>query len=211
MSRLRIPGGLYAITDESLPANQLFTRTEAILRGGARMLQYRDKQRRDAESRITRATELLALCTRHDALLIMNDDVELARDIGAAGVHIGRDDLSVARTRALLGADAIIGVSCYNDLALAEQAVAQGADYIAFGSFYPSPTKPDAVRAEIDLLVQARQFSVPVVAIGGITLENGPALVAAGANALAVITGVYQANDPLAAATAFSQLFSNPS
>lgn len=207
MSRQLIPKGLYAITDESLPADQLLVKTEAILEGGARMVQYRDKRHQDIEEKTALAKDLLALCARHDALMIVNDDVELARNIGAAGIHLGQDDMPVAEARSLLGADAVIGVSCYGSIALAEQAVAGGADYIAFGSFYPSITKPDAARATIDILARARPFSVPVVAIGGITPENGAALVAAGADALAVITGVYQANDPRAAATAYSRLF----
>jgi len=197
--------GLYAITDETLPLEELFDRTEAILRGGARVLQYRDK--RHAENKQEIAEVLLSLCVDYDALFIINDDVSLARTVGAHGVHLGRDDMTLAAARAELGAGAIIGVSCYNQPTLAQRAVIGGANYIAFGSFFPSPTKPDAVRADIELLHDARELEVPVVAIGGITPDNGAALVAAGADALAVITGVYRADDPQRAASAYCDLF----
>jgi len=197
--------GLYAITDETLPLDELFDRTEAILRGGARVLQYRDK--RHGENKQEIAEVLLSLCADFDALMIINDDVQLVKTVGAHGVHLGREDMTLAAARAELGAGAIIGVSCYNEPALAQRAVLGGANYIAFGSFFPSPTKPDAVRAEIELLRDARALEVPVVAIGGITPDNGAALVAAGADALAVITGVYRADDPQLAASAYSDLF----
>jgi len=197
--------GLYAITDETLPLDELFDRTEAILRGGARVLQYRDK--RHAEDKQEIAEVLLSLCIDYDALLIINDDVPLAKTVGAHGVHLGREDMTLAAARGELGAGAIIGVSCYNEPALAQRAVIGGANYIAFGSFFPSPTKPDAVRADIQLLRDAQELEVPVVAIGGITPDNGAALVAAGADALAVITGVYRADDPQRAASAYCDLF----
>lgn len=205
MTTKPLPSGLYAITDQRLPADKLLEITEAILRGGARTVQFRYKG--DDPARQAVAERLLLLCSHYNALFIINDDVALAKAIGADGVHLGRDDMTPAAARAELGPESIIGVSCYNQLDLARRAVAQGADYVAFGSFFPSPTKPDAVRAEPDLLRQAQSLEVPVVAIGGITPENGAALIAAGADALAVITGVYGADDPQAAASDYSKLF----
>ena len=143
--------------------------------------------------------------------LIVNDDVALAAAVEAAGVHLGHNDAAPAAARDLLGPRAIIGVSCYNRLDLALAARDQGADYVAFGSFFPSSTKPLAVRADIDLLRRARrELRLPLVAIGGITPENGAVLVGAGADMLAVVTGVFGAPDPQAAARAYARLFDSP-
>jgi thiamine-phosphate pyrophosphorylase len=142
------------------------------------------------------------------ALFIVNDDVELALAVDADGVHVGRDDEGVAAARARLGPGRLVGASCYDQLGLARAAVAAGADYVAFGSFFPSPTKPNAARADVGLLRRARhELGVPLVAIGGITPENGAPLVAAGADMLAAIGAVFGASDPRAAAAAFAPLF----
>ena len=200
--------GLYAITDSSLDDDAaLGNAVEQALQGGAHLLQYRDKSD-DHDKRLRQASLLKTLCAQHDALLIINDDIELAKQCRADGVHLGRDDAGVAQARAVLGKSSIIGVSCYNRLALARQAQQQGADYVAFGAFYPSPTKPDAVAATLDLLQQAKaELTVPVCAIGGITVDNAPALVEAGADMLAVISGVFRQPDITQAASQFSQLF----
>ncbi len=200
--------GLYAITDSSLDDdNTLREAVEHALQGGARLLQYRDKSD-DHGKRLRQASLLKTLCAQHDALLIINDDVALAKQCRADGVHLGRDDASVAQARAALGDGGMIGVSCYNQLALARRAQQQGADYVAFGAFYSSPTKPDAVVATLDLLQQAKaELTVPVCAIGGVTVDNAPALVEAGADMLAIISGVFQQPDIRHAASQFSQLF----
>jgi thiamine-phosphate pyrophosphorylase len=185
----------------------LLTGVEAALRGGARIVQYRDKSI-DAGRRLDEAQGLRQLCDRYDALLLINDDVQLAADSGADGVHLGRDDPDIATARRQLSANALIGVSCYNEYALARRAAEQGASYIAFGSFYPSPTKPQAVRAQPELLQRARrELALPTVAIGGISPENGAALVNAGADMLAVISAVFAAPDVEAAARAFTACF----
>lgn len=200
--------GLYAIADTQYldDARLIETVTQAIA-GGARIIQYRDKNH-DAESRLRQASKLTTLCHQHGALFIVNDDVELTKQAQADGVHLGREDASLAQARKQLGSGAIIGVSCYNELARAETAQAQGADYIAFGRFFPSRTKPQAVPASLDLLREAKKkLRIPVVAIGGITPENGASLIAAGADALAVIEGVFGQADVRAAAGRYAQLF----
>lgn len=184
--------GLYAITDPTLiPDRQLLPAMEAALRGGARLLQYRDKTA-TPEQRRQRASQLQTLCRQHSALFLVNDDPALAADIDADGVHIGQSDGGIARARELLGPDKIIGVTCHSNLTLAEQAAAAGADYVAFGRFYPSHTKPQAPPADPDILHQARQrLSLPLVAIGGIDADNGGPLLARGAHALAVIHALF--------------------
>jgi len=199
--------GLYAIADTASVGTELSSKVEAALRGGARMVQYRDKSG-DALRRRREAEALRALCAEYNALFIVNDDVELARAVAADGLHLGRDDASIEEARALCGADILIGVSCYNELPRAEEAVRRGADYLAFGSVFPSPTKPDAVRASAALLAAVKaRFALPVVAIGGITPENGAALVAAGVDALAVISGLFAQADVEAAARRYAALF----
>ncbi len=200
--------GLYVITDTALIPDERFgERVAAALRGGARIVQYRDK--RDAPALRERlASEMVRLCREFDAISIINDDVELAARVGADGVHVGRDDAALAHARARLGTDAIIGVSCYNRLELAVRAAEQGADYVAFGSFFPSRVKPEAVPAGIELLREARErLTVPRCAIGGITAEKGGPLVEAGADMLAVISDVFAAPDIEAAARRFALLF----
>jgi len=200
--------GLYAIADTKyLDDAQLMPAVGEAIAGGARVVQYRDKKHVSAD-RARQATELASLCRKHGALFIINDNVELAKQVRAAGVHLGREDASIEQARAQLGPQAIIGVSCYNELARAVRAQAEGADYVAFGSFFPSRTKPQAVRAGLELLCEAKQkLHIPVVAIGGITPENGAHLLAAGADALAVIEGVFGQDDVRAAAERYARLF----
>lgn len=200
--------GLYAIADtQYLDDTRLIEAVTQAIAGGARVIQYRDKKH-VAEKRVQQTKELAALCRQHGALFIVNDDVALAKEAQADGLHLGREDVSLAQAREQLGPRAIIGVSCYNELARAEAAQAQGADYIAFGRFFPSRTKPQAVLASLDLLHEAKKkLRIPVVAIGGITPENGAALIAAGADALAVIEGVFGQADVRAAAKRYARLF----
>lgn len=200
--------GLYVLTDTALtPGEQLLAAVAAAIDGGAALVQYRDKSN-DTARREAEATALLTLCRERGVPLIINDDTALAARIGADGVHVGREDAGLRQARAALGPDAIIGVSCYDDLERARQAEAAGADYVAFGSFFASPTKPAAVPASLDLLRGARaELSIPIAAIGGITPDNGAQLVAAGADLLAVITGVFAQPDIRAAARRYAALF----
>ena len=203
------PRGLYAVTPDEADTGALVVKVTAAVSGGARVVQYRNKVA-SAELRREQALLIKRACDSHDALLIINDHAELAREIDAAGVHIGADDGDIAAARALVGADKLIGVSCYRRIELAQSAQRQGADYVAFGSFFASSVKPNAVRASIDLLREAkRACEVPVVAIGGITIDNAPELIAAGADAVAVITAVFGASDVAAAAESFTALFAN--
>ncbi len=208
VNRLHV-AGLYAIADtQYLDDARLLPAVGEAIGGGARVVQYRDKKHAAAD-RVRQAGELALLCRRHGVLFIVNDDVALAKETRAGGAHLGREDASLAQAREQLGHGAIIGVSCYNELARALKAQADGADYVAFGSFFPSRTKPQAVRAGLELLCEAKQkLQVPVVAIGGITPENGAHLLAAGADALAVIEGVFGQADVRAAAGRYAKLFS---
>jgi thiamine-phosphate pyrophosphorylase len=196
--------GLYAITDG--PRADLLAACDAALRGGAALLQYRDKSA-DRVRRHDEAAALAALCVRHGVPLIVNDDVELAAAVGAAGVHLGEDDADIAAARARLGASAIIGVSCYDSLERAQTLARAGADYLAFGAFFPSPTKPNARHATPGLLRAAKPLGLPLVAIGGITADNAPSLLAAGTDFFAVISGVFSVGDPAAAARRYAALF----
>jgi len=200
--------GLYAIADtQYLDDVRLIEAVGEAIAGGARIIQYRDK-RHTAEQRTQQTKEIAALCRQRGVLFIDNDDVTLAKETQADGVHLGREDASLVQARAQLGPKVIIGLSCYNELARVETAQAQGADYVAFGRFFPSRTKPRAVPANLDLLREAKKkLRIPVVAIGGITPENGASLIAAGADALAVIEGVFGQADVRAAATRYSRLF----
>ena len=198
------PRGLYAITDG--PRDDLLDVAAQALAGGARLLQYRDKTR-DHARRLAEAGALQQLCRAHDAKLIVNDEVALARSVHADGVHLGKEDGELAPARAVLGSAAIIGVSCYNSIERARAAAAAGADYIAFGAFFPSPTKPHAPRAVPELLRQSAALGVPRVAIGGITPDNAPLLVEAGADFLAVVSAVFRTPDVRAAAQRFAHLY----
>ncbi|AMO74404.1 MULTISPECIES: thiamine phosphate synthase [Pseudomonas] len=203
--------GLYAITDSKLLADgRLLPYVEAALRGGARLLQYRDKSA-DESRRLREAEALRELCERHGATLIINDDAELAARLGVS-VHLGQTDGSLAAARALLGRQAIIGATCHGSLQLADQAVAEGADYVAFGRFFQSLTKPGASEASPELLEQARArfANVPLVAIGGVSLDNAPELIGRGADLLAVINALFAADTPAEVerrARAFAALF----
>ena len=200
-----LPGsGLYAITDG--PRADLVPVARAALQGGAAVLQYRDKAQ-GAERRLREARALSALCLEFAAPLIVNDDIELAGRCGAAGVHVGADDPAIGEARALLGAQAIIGVSCYDSLQRARDAAAAGADYLAFGAFFPTSTKAVTRRAIPALLGDARELGLPLVAIGGITPDNGGPLVAAGADFLAVVSALFGVRNVRAAARRFTALF----
>jgi thiamine-phosphate pyrophosphorylase len=202
--------GLYAITSAALCAapQRLLCEVEGALRGGAVLLQYRDKAA-SAAARLERAQQLQALCARFAVPLIINDDVELAARVGA-GVHVGRSDATVAAARAALGAPALIGVSCGSDLQRAHSALAAGASYVAFGRFFDSRTKPDAPPATPAVLAQARAelpAGTPLCAIGGITPDNAAPLIAQGADLIAAVDGVFGGGDSEAAARAYARLF----
>lgn len=201
--KLRQPG-LYAITDG--PRTGLLDAVAAALTGGARLVQYRDKTA-DHRRRHTEASALRVLCAQHGAALIINDDIQLAAAVHADGVHLGETDPALAAAREVLGDAAIIGVSCYDSLERARDMAGAGADYVAFGAFFPSPTKPLARRASPDLLRQSAALGVPRVAIGGITPENAGSLVSAGADYLAVISALFAAADVRAEAQRFNDLY----
>lgn len=212
-----LPTGLYAITpeqvggwesvSESAADSRLLDEVSGCLHGGARTVQYRDK-RPELIPRLALAKAIRDLCRQHAARFIVNDDLDLALDVGADGVHLGRSDLDCASARARAGAAFLIGISCYDSLPHARQAVRDGASYVAFGSAFVSSTKPHAIRAPLALYRQAtRELDCPVVAIGGITPQNAPPLIDAGCHALAVISGLFDTADPGAAAREFSTLF----
>ncbi len=199
--------GLYAITDAEFKGDGLAGQVERAIQGGARVIQYRDKTD-DQSQRLAESEAVLTVCQQHKVPLLINDDVELAAFIGAHGVHIGRDDAALHAARERLGDQAIIGVSCYNRFELAQQAASAGADYVAFGRFFSSDTKPEAVRADQHLLRRAQaELHCPVVAIGGITPDNGAQLIQAGADMLAVIRGVFAADEVSLAARSLQNLF----
>ena len=179
---------------------------KAALRGGARIIQFRDKSR-DHVWRLEAATLLKGICAEFAAPLIINDDIRLALDSGADGVHLGRDDGALGSARELAGEDIIIGISCYNDLHLAETAAEAGAAYLAFGSIHASMSKPGAVNCPLEVITGAKKLGLPLVAIGGLSPENGAAVIAAGADYLAVISGVFAAANVRAAATGFAALW----
>jgi len=200
--------GLYAITPNLADTNELLRKVRLALQGGALVLQYRNKIA-DADLQLQQATALRHLTREFDTTFIVNDDAGLALQVDADGVHLGGEDGSVATARALLGETKLIGVSCYNRAPLALAAVQQGADYVAFGAFFPSSVKPEAVKAEVSMLREARpEIHAPIVAIGGITQQNGAELVRAGADSLAVISALWDAPNIEASAKEFSTLFS---
>jgi thiamine-phosphate pyrophosphorylase len=201
---------LYAVTPGLADPDLLADKVDAALRGGARVVQYRNKGASE-QLRQEQAVRIARLCRDAGACFIVNDNIELARKVAADGVHLGKDDEGVGAARALLGPGKLIGVSCYNELWRARDAVAQGADYIAFGSFFPSPTKPGAVTAARDLLRAAKEFSLPIVAIGGITPDNAAGLIEAGADAVAVLSAVFDAPDVERAARRIAALFAEHS
>ncbi|WNV05222.1 thiamine phosphate synthase [Candidatus Methylospira mobilis] len=197
--------GLYAVTpDIAVEAQLLIDSVRAVIAGGAGVVQYRAKSRQDEVV----AAQLLAVCREAGIPLIINDNIVLAQKIGADGVHLGKDDMPVSQARKLLGASAIVGASCYDSLERAAEASAQGADYLAFGRFFPSQTKPLAPCANPATLSVARSlFNAPIVAIGGITAANGADLIAAGAGLLAVVDGVFGQKNPEQAARSILSLF----
>ena len=200
--------GLYAVTADLEDFGHLKRQTRAVLSGGARVVQLRDKHGRLSPDQVR---ELVALCHDFRIPLIVNDRVDLARRTGADGVHLGRDDADIHEARKILGPDAIIGISCYRDLTRASAAEQAGASYVAFGAFFPSPSKPEAPPAPLTLLRQARRtLRCPVVAIGGITLDRAPEVIEAGADLIAVISALFHSPDPRKAASAFARLFPDP-
>ncbi|MFT4171244.1 MAG: thiamine phosphate synthase [Rhodocyclaceae bacterium] len=202
--------GLYAVTPDWDDTARLLATTSAIIEGGAVCVQYRHKHA-DAALRREQAQAVAALCRAHGVCCIVNDDLALARAVGADGVHLGREDGACAAARREAGTDFIIGVSCYDDFARAETAVADGASYVAFGAVFASPTKPAAVAAPLALFARARHaLAVPLVGIGGISAANVEALVAAGADLAAVITDIYLAPDPRAQARRIADAFASP-
>jgi thiamine-phosphate pyrophosphorylase len=199
--------GLYALTPDLLDSDELLARVTAAIDGGASAIQYRNKIA-SPPLRRAQALALRDLCSARSVTFIVNDEVDLAYAVDADGVHVGRDDAPVARARRRLGHAAIVGASCYDSLDRAAAAVDAGADYVAFGSFFASATKPAAARAKPALLTAAKaRLRVPLVAIGGITLAHAPALIAAGADALAIVSAVFDAPDVREAAKAFSETF----
>ena len=201
--------GLYALTSDISDTATLVAKVAMALAGGAAAIQYRNKSA-PAVLRREQARLLAGLCEARGALFIVNDDVGIAREVGADGVHIGEDDDSIARARAMLGPDRLIGVSCYDEWERARSAIDAGADYVAFGSFFASATKPEARCADPSLLARAASLRVPVVAIGGITSANAATLIDAGATAVAVIGDVFAHDDLPAierAAAAIAALF----
>ena len=201
--------GLYAITDSELLKGKLLPYVEAALKGGATLLQYRDKSSDEAR-RLREAEALRELCNRYGAALIINDDAELAARLGV-GLHLGQGDGSLSVARALLGRKAIIGGPCHAQLELAEAAAKEGASYVAFGRFFNSTTKPGAPAADAELLTAAKaRINLPIVAIGGVTLDNAPELIAHGASMVAVVHGLFGADSAAEVerrARAFSALF----
>ena len=198
--------GLYAVTPDEPDTARLCAMVEAALTGGARLLQYRNKIA-TATVRTEQAAALAAICRRHGVPLIVNDHLELAVAVGAEGLHLGQDDGDVPAARARLP-QALLGVSCYNELERAIAAKDAGADYIAFGRFFASSTKPGDIRASLALVQQAKRLlDLPVVGIGGITLDNAPALVAAGVDALAVVSALFDSTDIRATAERFARLY----
>ena len=197
--------GLYVIADSSLP--QTSSKVEQALQGGVKLVQIRDKR---PHPDIDAMRAIAKVCRQFEVPLLINDDIELALQVDADGVHLGQSDTKLAEARQQLGENAIIGITCHDQIELAKQAEAGGADYVAFGRFFPSQTKPEAPPAAIDILRQAkRELHIPVVAIGGITPDNGASLIQAGADMLAVIHAVFGQEDVTTAAQKFSQLFEN--
>ena len=200
--------GLYAITPDIADTAMLLHLVQDALEGGTNIVQYRNKQA-DLKLKLEQALSLLVLCEQFHVPLIINDDVSLAKEIDAAGVHLGVDDTSIEHARSVLGRKKIIGMSCYNQIENALDAQTRLADYVAFGSFFPSPTKPKAVRANLSLLKDFKRYThIPVVAIGGISVSTAPEIIREGADAIAISSALFDAPDITATAYSFSKLFS---
>ncbi len=206
MSKL---AGLYAITDEHLiPEEKFGQAVEAALQGGAKIIQYRDKSGND-KKRFQQANILCNLCRHYKAISIINDDIALTKAVNADGIHLGRDDISITDARRSLGEDAIIGISCYNDLSLANDAEKNSANYVAFGAMFSSPTKPAAITTSPHIITTAKQqLSIPVCAIGGITEKNIHQLVQQGVDMTAVISSLFSSRDIKGSANMLSKYFS---
>lgn len=202
-----LPRGLYAITPDDPDTARLTARVEAAIAGGAVIVQYRNKPANSAKRR-EQALALRPICRAAGVAFIVNDDLALALAVDADGLHLGGDDGDLAAARARLGPDKLLGASCYNRMELALEARERGADHIAFGAMYPSSIKPDAVRAPLTLFGQAAAVvGLPAVAIGGITLDNAPSIIQAGAHAIAVISALFDAPDVAQRARDFTRLF----
>jgi thiamine-phosphate pyrophosphorylase len=202
--------GLYLITDETLtPYDDIEHYLTPALQNGAKIIQLRDKTG-DDETLLQTALKIKALCREYEATFIINDRVDLAREVDADGLHIGRDDESFELARRMMGKKKIIGVSCYGDIFRAKELEHRGVDYVAFGSFFPSATKPHAPTISLSVLADAkRMLNVPVCAIGGITSENAPALVQNGADMIAVISDLWLSDDIAARCRIYAELFNN--
>ncbi len=202
--------GLYLLTPDEADTARLLARVAPLLGEGIALLQYRNKQANAALKR-EQAASLRNLCEEHHVPLVINDDVRLAHAIGASGAHLGEDDGDLRAARELLGAGAILGASCYDEIGRAQRAVEAGASYVAFGAFFPTTTKETTHRADVSLLREAEKFGVPRCCIGGITPENAKPLIAAGAELIAVVGGVFNAADPVAALREYKAAFALPS
>jgi len=212
-STLPTLSGLYAITDDKLmPANQFLAKAEAALKGGCRILQYRADKNAARHQRMQQATDLRSLCNQYQCTLLINDDITLAKLVGADGVHLGQGDAPLDEARKMLGQKAIIGITCHDSLQLAQQAELGGADYVAFGRFFPSETKPEAPPAELNILRQARELlNIPIVAIGGITLQRAAHVIEHGAHMSAVIHDLFAQENIEQQANAYRNLFTQHS
>jgi thiamine-phosphate pyrophosphorylase len=199
--------GLYAITPDMADLNTLIQKTQSAIEGGAFMVQYRSKIH-DRDVKMQQCAAILRLCREYDVPCIVNDDVEMCHILEADGVHLGENDDNIAEVRRILGEDAIIGSSCYDQLNRAKQAQKEGASYVAFGAMFPTPTKPNAPRATLELLREAKsEIEIPIVAIGGITVNNAHDVIEAGVDAIAVITSLYESNSIKETAETFLKMF----
>ena len=199
--------GLYAITPDMADLNILVHKTQLVIEGGAFMVQYRSKIL-DRAVKIQQCAAILRLCREYGVPCIVNDDVEMCRILEADGVHLGENDDNIAEVRRILGEDAIIGSSCYDQLDRAKQAQKEGATYVAFGAMFPTPTKPNAPRASLEILSEAkREIHIPIVAIGGITVNNAHDVIEAGVDAIAVITSLFEAKTIKETAETFLKMF----
>jgi len=199
--------GLYAITPDSADLNTLIQKTKSAIEGGAFMVQYRSKIQ-DRDVKMQQCAAILRLCREHNVPCIVNDDVEMCRTLKADGVHLGEEDDNIAEVRHILGEDAIIGSSCYDQLDRAKSAQKEGASYVAFGAMFPTSTKPNAPRASLALLKEAkREIQIPIVAIGGITVNNAHDVIKTGIDAIAVINSLYEAKSIKETAETFAKMF----
>lgn len=202
----RVIRGLYAVTPDESDTARLAAWVDAAVAGGARLVQYRNKVA-PLSLRLEQARMLVRICRQYGAPLIVNDHPDVALEVGADGVHPGREDGDVATARARLSGK-LLGVSCYNDITRATAAERDGADYVAFGRFFPSVTKPGDIKASLELVAEAKRcVDVPIVAIGGITLEHTPSLIAVGIDAVAVISALFASADVRESARRFAALF----